>query len=87
MHPSFVSLVMLTAATLVATPGVSFAQTQVPREGNIWGGLDHEPVPSLVRRNEATAGIAPRPQQQQATTDEVETLYESLMRAESKWAK
>jgi hypothetical protein len=83
MRPSFVLRVMLTASALVGARGISFAQTQAPRDGNIWGRLDHKPVPSLVRRNEAVADVAPKPQQQQATADEVESLYESLMRAES----
>jgi hypothetical protein len=71
---------LMLATVLVAAPTVAFAQAQVPtREGNIWNGRDHEPLPSQVIPDERAAGIAPSPKEQQLTTDEVERLYRSLM--------
>jgi hypothetical protein len=52
------------------------------REGNIWNGLDHEPVPSQVHRDEEAAGIASSGAQQQKADEEVEELYRQLMRNE-----
>lgn len=84
MHRSFLPLVLLTAGALLGPACNSVARAQVPRERNIWGGLDHEPAPSQVRRDEEATGITPSPRHERATTDEVESLYRSLMRAEPK---
>lgn len=79
--PSRSRIALLAAGLLVAMPGVAFPQTTVPtREGNIWGGRDHQPRPAQVTRDEQAAGIAPPSQQEHATTQEVEHLYQYLMR-------
>jgi hypothetical protein len=52
------------------------------REGNIWNGKDHEPVPSRVHREEEAAGIAPSGAQQQKADDDIEEIYRQLMRNE-----
>jgi hypothetical protein len=76
-------MTLLAAALTAVVSGGAFAQTAVAtRAGNIWNGRDHEPVPSEVTRKEQATGIAPSAPRQQATTDEVETLYENLMRSE-----
>ena len=76
-------ITMLAAALTAMVSSTALAQTRVPtREGNIWDWRDHEPVPSDVMRKEQATGIAPSPPHQQATTDEVETLYRNLMRSE-----
>ena len=76
-------ITMLAAVLATMASGTALAQTQVPtRVGNIWNGRDHEPVPGDVMRKEQATGIAPSPQHQQANTDEVETLYQDLMRSE-----
>ena len=79
--PSRSRIALLAAALLAATSGVGFPQTTVPaREGNIWGGRDHEPQPGQVAHDEQAAGIAPSPKQEHATTQEVERLYQYLTR-------
>jgi hypothetical protein len=73
-------IVLLAALALGAFPSCAIAQDRVPlREGNIWGGFDHEPVPSEVHRDEEAAGIAKSPAQQDKTTGDVESLYRQLM--------
>lgn len=76
-------VILLAASALGGIPSFAMAQGRVPtREGNIWNGLDHEPVPSLVHRDEEAAGIAQPPAQREQTTDDVESLYRQLMSAE-----
>jgi hypothetical protein len=79
--PSRSRIALLAAALLVATPGVAFPQATVAaREGNIWGGRDHQPRPAQVTHDEQAAGIAPSPGQKDATAQEVQHLYQYLMR-------
>lgn len=88
MHRSVGGLAAFVVAALAASPGLGVAQTQVPaREGNIWGGLNHEPTPSQVLPQEEAAGVGQRPAQQKKQNDDVETLFRSLMRAEGQPAK
>ena len=70
------------AAVVAVAPGAAIAQGQVPaREGNIWGGVNHEPNPAQVGPQERAAGLdAPGSAQEQ--NDDVDRLYRSLMRAE-----
>lgn len=76
-------IALVAALALGAVPQFATAQDRVPlREGNIWGGLDHEPVPSDVHRDEQAAGIAKSPAQQEKTTDDIEGLYRQLMGSE-----
>jgi len=76
------------AAALAVAPGLALAQTHVPtREGNIWGGLDHEPRPSQVLPQERAAGVAPSPAGETQQTDDVETLYRDLMQSEGQPAR
>ena len=73
-------------AALSWAPYFSVAQTP-PREGNIWGGVDHEPVPSQVQPQERAAGVSlPRAERKQQT-DEVERLYRNLLQSEGQSAK
>jgi hypothetical protein len=52
----------------------------LPREDNIWGGYDHQPTQSEVTRQEKSAGIAASRQDEQLANDEVERIYDRLMR-------
>ena len=71
---------LLAILTLAAVPALAAAQDGVPtRVGNIWDWRDHEPVPSVVNREERLAGIDPSPAQERKATDEVETLYRQLL--------
>jgi hypothetical protein len=80
---SRIRIILVAALGLTAVPAAALAQGGVPtREGNIWNGLDHEPVPSQVRRDEKAAGIAPSGAQQQKADDEVESIYRQLLRNE-----
>lgn len=73
-------LALLAAFALGMVPSFALAQDRVPtREGNIWGGMDHEPVPSEVQRQEETTGIHQSPAQQDKTNNDVESLYRQLM--------
>jgi hypothetical protein len=68
------------AAMLIVAPALVSAQTQQSgREDNIWGGRDHQPTQSDVNQQEKAAGIAPPQQSDQHATDEVESLYQSLI--------
>ena len=53
---------LLAILALAAAPAFAVTQDGVPtREGNIWDWRDHEPVPSVVNRDEQVAGIHPSP--------------------------
>ena len=74
------SRIALMALALGLVPLFAWPQDRVPtREGNIWNGTDHEPVPSEVSRDEQAAGIAPPAAQQDETNNQVERLYRQLM--------
>ncbi len=65
-------------------PARAWEQTPPPaRNGNIWDGRAHEPVPSEVQQQERAAGIVPSPRQQQATDDELERTYWKLLKEAS----
>jgi hypothetical protein len=77
-------IILLAALGLTVVPAAAIAQGDVPaREGNIWNGVDHEPVPSEVHRDEEAAGIAPPRGQQQNADDDIEEIYHQLMRNEA----
>lgn len=60
------------------------AQPQVPaREGNIWGGVAHQPTAGGVQAEERAAGIAPPPQEQKVLNQDVDQLYRQLMKEQS----
>jgi hypothetical protein len=66
---------------LAISRGAAFGRTQtLPREDNIWGGYDHQPTQSEVTRQERAAGIAVSRQDEQLANDEVERIYDRLMR-------
>lgn len=66
--------------------GFGLAQTTVlARAGNIWGGLNHEPVPSEILPRERAAGVD-SPARQGGQDDEVERLYRDLMQSEGRRA-
>jgi hypothetical protein len=70
------SIVLAVLAFAAAWP----AQAEPPaREGNIWGGIDHEPNPAAVHQDEKAAGLLPSPQEQQRLNDEVERTARKLL--------
>jgi hypothetical protein len=76
---------ILIATALVAPAQVSPAQTQQQqqppaREDNRWGGLSHQPTEAQVLEQEHAAGLARSPQQQKAVNQDVEQMYQSLMK-------
>ena len=78
--PSRLPIAVLTAALLGVMPSAAFPQTTVPaREGNIWGGLDHQPQQAQVARDEKATGVAASPVQREATARTVDELYRYLM--------
>jgi len=81
MSLRFMAVVALVFAAL---PVLSAAADTVPRrEGNIWGGRNHEPVAPDVQRSEQAAGVAPSPRQQKSDDDEVENIYRQVLRNSS----
>ena len=74
----------LLAAALTAPACISLAQTQQaqppPREDNRWGGLSHQPTEAEVQQQENAAGLALPSQQQKAATQDVEQMYQNLMK-------
>jgi hypothetical protein len=70
------SIVLAVLAFTAACP----AQAEPPaREGNIWGGIDHEPNPAAVHQDEKAAGLLSSPQEQQRLNDEVERTARKLL--------
>jgi spermidine/putrescine-binding protein len=66
---------------LAAYSGAAFAQAQSSgRVDNIWGGYAHQPTEAQVTQQEKSAGLTPSQQQQKAANDDVESVYQSLMR-------
>ncbi len=78
-----ISRFVLIAAAVAAPAQLSLAQVQQqqppPREDNIWGGLSHQPTEPEVLQQENAAGFALPSQQQKATDQNVEQLYQNLM--------
>jgi hypothetical protein len=59
----------------------AFAGTQPSaREDNIWGGKAHQPTQSEVIQQEHREGLALPPQRERSENDEIESLYQSLLR-------
>ncbi len=76
---------LLWAAALLATTGTLPAQAQqqqqpLPHLDNQWGGFSHQPTESQVQQQEKAAGVAPPSQQRKAADQDVEQLYQSLMK-------
>jgi hypothetical protein len=72
-------------ATLIAWPALAQPALETPaRIGNIWGGRAHEPDPSSVENDLKAKGFARRPQTDKIATNEVEDLFQRLMRAEDR---
>jgi len=62
MKLAVIAVQTLLAALLATAPA---AMAQAPsRNGDVWDGRDHEPVPGVVHREERAAGIAPSTAQQ-----------------------
>jgi hypothetical protein len=77
---SRISIVM---AVVIAGPAFGQAVREPPsRIGNVWDGRAHEPDPSSVDSSLKALGYAPKPQTERIETDEVEGLYQQLMRDE-----
>ena len=69
------------AVALAIAPGLGLAQAKgLARAGNIWGGFNHEPVPSEVLPKERAARLA-SPAREREQDDEVERLYRDLMQS------
>jgi hypothetical protein len=81
--PSLLGVAALAAGLAGAATPVS-AQTPsnaVPlREGNIWGGVAHDPNPGVVDPEERAAGIAPSTQQSDAINAKLNHLYDKLLK-------
>lgn len=75
-------LLVLSVAMSLAATGTAFAQARSSaREDNIWGGYAHQPTQAEVTQQEKSFGVAPPQQQQQQTAnDDVEKMYQNLMR-------
>lgn len=74
-------LFLSVAMALATSPGAAFAQARTSaRVDNIWGGYAHQPTQSEVTQQEKSAGLTPSEQQQKAANDDVESVYQSLMR-------
>lgn len=73
------SVSALTAAVLLAA---SVASAQVPRNGDEYGGKDHEPTQAEVSRRENAAGVAPSPRRANEDNRSVEQLGRQLLGAE-----
>jgi hypothetical protein len=75
---------LFSAAALLTPTGGLLAQQQQqqppPRLDNQWGGFSHQPTESNVQQQEKAAGIAPSEQQRKAADQDVEQLYQSLMK-------
>jgi hypothetical protein len=77
--------ILVVMATLTAWPALGQPNPEPPsRIGNIWQGRAHEPDLSSVENDLKARGFAPRPQVDRIVTDEVEDLFQRLMRAESR---
>ncbi len=74
-------LFLSVAMALAASPGAAFAQARTSaRLDNVWGGYAHQPTQSEVTQQEKSAGLTQSQQQQKAANDDVESVYQSLMR-------
>ena len=72
------------AVALAIAPSLGLAQTEeLGRAGNIWGGFNHEPVPTEVLPKERAAGVA-SPAREHEQDNEVERLYRNLIESESR---
>lgn len=75
---SCLAVICVAVATL---PALAVAQTRIPtRIDGTWNWRHHEPRPAHVHRAERGVRVVPPPGQRQATTAEVEGLYQHLMR-------
>jgi hypothetical protein len=71
-------LAMALTFALLAAPAAAVAQTPT-REGNIWGWRDHQPIMAQTRQSEEAAGVAPTPEQSDASSATVDQLYRELL--------
>jgi hypothetical protein len=70
-------------ATFAIWPVLGQSAAEPPsRIGNIWAGRAHEPDPSVVESDLKAKGYALPPQKNRVETDEVEDLYQRLLREE-----
>ncbi len=68
---------VVAAALIAASP--AFAQAPPLRNGNTWGGKDHQPTEAQVRARERAAGIAPSQAQRDATASTIDHLNEEIL--------
>jgi hypothetical protein len=79
---SFLGIAVL-LASFGAWPVLGQSAAEPPsRIGNIWDGRAHEPDPSTVDSDLKAKGYALTPQKNRVETDEVEDLYQRLIRGE-----
>jgi hypothetical protein len=82
---ALISRFVLVAAALAVPTQASLAQAQQQkqqppaREDNVWGGVAHQPTEPQVLQQEKAAGVSQSPQQQKATNQDVEQLYQNLI--------
>ena len=74
-HPQL-SLAMIALAVAASVTPVAADPT---RNGNIWGGHDHQPTQGEVHASELASGVAAPASQQRAAGDEVDRLYRELL--------
>lgn len=80
----YLAWVSIIVATAAASPALAqFTQEPPARIGNIWDGRAHEPDPATVDSDLKALGDAPRPGRERVVNDEVEDLYQRLIREEA----
>ncbi len=80
---SFVGISVI-MANFATWPVLGQSASEPPsRIGNIWDGRAHEPDPSVVESDLKAKGFALTPQRNRVVTDEVEELYQRLIRSEN----
>lgn len=70
------------ALALAALLAASVASAQVPRNGDEYGGKNHEPTQAEVSKRENAAGVAPSPGRANEDNRTVEQLGNQLLGAE-----
>jgi hypothetical protein len=69
------------SAMVIALMTTGLAVAEPPsRNGNIWGGVAHQPTPSIVRSQEKAAGLQPSPQDETRQDEAVERLGRELLK-------
>ena len=75
--------IALISAIAVLLASATDVRAQVPRNGPIWGGKDHQPTQSEVTRLENQAGVRAPPGQVQQDQRSVDQLGRELLHEEA----